>query len=62
MGNFGLKGHNPWEWIQNHAAENWSLFGIRSAIIVVALILIFIALTNNNKWLLAGILAYEILP
>jgi hypothetical protein len=35
---------------------------LKTAIIAVALFFIFLALVVNNKWLLAAILAYIVLP
>lgn len=50
------------ERVQEAAYEDFSLVGLKAAIIILALLLIFLALTINNKWVLAGILAWEVLP
>lgn len=44
------------------AFEDFSLVGLKVAIIVVGLLLIFLALSVNNKWFLAGTLAWTLLP
>ena len=44
------------------AANDLSLVGLKAAIIVVCLIIIFAALVVNNKLALAAILAYILLP
>ena len=36
--------------------------GLRAAIIVIAIVLVILALTVQSKWVLAGILAWELLP
>ncbi len=35
---------------------------LRTAIIAAAIVYIFLALAVNNKWVLATILVYEVLP
>jgi hypothetical protein len=42
--------------------EEWTGPALTAAMIGVAILLIFAALTIKNKWIKAGILAYEILP
>ena len=53
---------DPWSAVQRAAARDFTLFGLKAAIIAVAVLLIILALTINNKWVLGGILVYEILP
>jgi hypothetical protein len=48
--------------VQKGAYSQLSLVGLKAVIILLALGLIFLALSTNNKWLLAGELAYEVLP
>ena len=48
--------------IRKKAAEDFSLFGLKATIILWCLVIIFMVLSIDNKWILAGILAYEILP
>jgi len=40
----------------------WTTDALKAAIIGVALLLMVLALCINNKWVLAAILAYAILP
>lgn len=47
---------------QQEASSDLSLTALRVAIIVAALVFIGMALFVNNKWVLAGALAYLILP
>lgn len=54
--------HSSWTALQRAAARDFTLFGLKAAIILLALVFIFLALTINNKWVLGGILAYEVLP
>ena len=42
--------------------EDFSLTSLKVAIILWALFVIVLVLFVNNKWILAGILAYEVLP
>ena len=42
--------------------EDYTLVGLKTAIIVWALFVIVLTLLIDNKWVLAGILAYEVLP
>lgn len=53
---------NPWRMVQEKAAHDFTLLGLKAAIIVVAILLIYLALKIDNKWVLGGIFAYEILP
>lgn len=48
--------------LQAQFARDMTSGMLKTAIILVALVLIVLALTVENKWLLAGILAYEVLP
>lgn len=48
--------------VQAAAANDLTEFGLKAAIILVALLFIGLALTVKNKLLLAAILAYIILP
>lgn len=50
------------ERLQETVFQDFSLVGLKAAIILVALLYIFIALTVDNKWALAGTFAYAILP
>lgn len=47
---------------RQEAYNDFSLTALRVAIIVAALVFIGVALFVNNKWLLAGALAYLVLP
>lgn len=53
---------NPWAWVQSEANKDFTLFGLRVVITLWALFVIVLAWTISNKWILGGILAYEILP
>ena len=44
------------------ANRDLTLVGLKMVIVVWSLVVIALALSTNNKWILAGILAYEILP
>lgn len=48
--------------IRRAAMQDFTLFGLRTVIIAWSILVIFLALTIKNKWVLTGILAYEILP
>lgn len=48
--------------MQAEFAKDFTLTALRVIIIVWCLIVIGLALVIKNKWVLAGILAYEILP
>lgn len=50
------------ERVQKHFAQDFSLSALKVIIILWALFIIFLALVLDDVWLLAGILAYEILP
>lgn len=47
--------------LQKHF-DGWTGPALSGALIGVALLTIFAALVIKNKWIKAGILAYEILP
>lgn len=57
-----LLGHNPWAWVQKQAHDDLTLFALRTVIILWAIFIIILVLTIKNKWVLGGILAYEVLP
>ena len=42
--------------------NNFDLVGLKGFIIFWAFLVILAALSINNKWILAGIIAYEVLP
>jgi len=48
--------------VQKHFAENFTASALRVLIVLWALFVIGLALSTDNVWLLASILAYEILP
>ena len=48
--------------LQAQFAQDQTETSLRVAIIAVALVFILLALVVKNKWILAGILAYIILP
>lgn len=48
--------------VQREFAKDFTTAGLKTAIVLWALIVIFTTLSINNKWVLAGILAYEVLP
>lgn len=48
--------------IQEAFARDFTEAALRSVIILWALFVIFLALNVKNKFLLAGILSYELLP
>lgn len=50
------------EQLREAAYDDVSLVGLKAVIIVLALILILIALSVNDKWILAGTLAWVLLP
>jgi hypothetical protein len=53
---------NPWHFVQQQANDNLSIFAIRVAIVLWSIVMIFLALTVTNKWVLSGMLGYELLP
>lgn len=48
--------------LQNYAASNYTEMGLKALIIAWAVMVIILAAVVKNKWLLAGLLAWEILP
>ena len=48
--------------VQKAASDDMNLTGLRALIIAWALFVIVLTLTIKNKLVLAGILAYEVLP
>lgn len=48
--------------IRELASQDLTLFGLKALIIAWALFVILLTVLIDNKWILAGILAYEILP
>lgn len=48
--------------VRKQFEKDFSLAALRSMIIVWGLMIIGLALVIDNKWVLAGILAYEVLP
>ena len=50
------------ERIQSNFAKDYTLSGLRLLIIAWALFVIALAIIVDNKWILAGILAWEVLP
>lgn len=57
-----INGFDPFATIQKKAAQDMTLFSLKAVIIIWSVFVILIALGVNNKWILAGILAYEVLP
>lgn len=48
--------------VHQQVYEDFTLGALKLSIILVALLLIVAAATIDNKWVLAGIFAYEVLP
>jgi hypothetical protein len=48
--------------IQQEFNKDFSLTALRVAIILWAIFVICLAIVVDNKWFLAGVLAYEVLP
>lgn len=48
--------------MQEKLSNDFSLVALKGAIIVLAVFFIVLALLVNNKWILAGALAYMALP
>lgn len=48
--------------VQAEFAKDFTLTALRITIILWALFVIGLALFVKNKWFLAGVLAYEVLP
>ena len=48
--------------VQSEFNKDFTLAGLKTAIVIWAIIVAVAALSIDNKWILAGILAYEVLP
>jgi len=56
-------GMNEWiKRLQDQFAKDYTTTALKTIIIVWSIIVIILALVIDNKWVLAGILAYEVLP
>jgi hypothetical protein len=53
---------NPVESVRRQFEKDFTVASLKATIIVWSLIIIGLALWINDKWVLAGILAYEVLP
>jgi hypothetical protein len=53
---------NPVESVRRTFQKDFTLAGLKATIIVWSLLVIVAAIVIDNKWVLAGLLAYEILP
>ena len=53
---------HPGKKFRQDVYDEYSVFALKTFIIAWALLVIVAALWIDNKWLLAGILAWEILP
>lgn len=54
---------DTWNNVRQSFYDDFTLAGLKTVIVLWALMIIFLVLfVVNNKWLLAGILAYEVLP
>jgi len=53
---------HPGKQLRQDLAGEYDVTALRILIILVATLAIILALTVQNKWVLAGILAYVILP
>lgn len=54
---------HPFREIRASFYEDWTQASLKAAIVLWALFIIFLVIfVVDNKWVLAGILAYEILP
>ena len=47
---------------RNAANRDFTLLSLKTLIIVWAIFVIILAVIVDNKWVLTGILAYEVLP
>ena len=57
----GLK--DTWQHVRQSFYDDFTLAGLKTIIVLWALFIIFVVLfVVDNKWILAGILAYEVLP
>jgi uncharacterized membrane protein len=48
--------------IRAYFESNYTVAGLKMLLIVWAVLIIVLALLVDNPWILAGILAYEVLP
>ena len=48
--------------VRESAARDLTLFGMRVFILIWALFVVLLSFFIDNKWILAGIIAYEVLP
>lgn len=48
--------------VQQAASDDLTLASLRTLIVLWAVFIIVLTFSIKNKWILAGILAYEILP
>lgn len=48
--------------IQSEFARDFTVTGLKTAIVLWSIVVAIAALSINNKWVLAGMLAYELLP
>lgn len=48
--------------LQEALNRDYTLGALKIFIIVWAIFIIFLSLVIDNKWILAGIIAYEVLP
>lgn len=53
---------HPFAELRQAVHDDLSLVALKGAIILMGLLFIVLALTINNKWLLAGVFAYGALP
>lgn len=53
---------NWFDIIQKQATKDFSLFGMRLFILAWAIGVIILSWVIDDKWVLAGIIAYEVLP
>jgi hypothetical protein len=62
MGDLREHLEHPGKQFRQDVYEEYSVLALKTCIIVWALFVIGLALFVNDKWLLAGILAWELLP
>ena len=48
--------------VQAEFAKDFTKAGLKTLIVLWALFIVILAIVVDNPWILAGILAYEILP
>lgn len=54
--------NSPIESVRRSFEKDFTLAALRATIITWCLVVIGLAIVIDNKWVLAGILAYEVLP